>query len=333
MHSIKHQYIERATGSVRTERLYQDRVVLFFYGTVREHMPAVFRLLTNARTTRLLGYLNYDTRWGSGAARKFLRNHGVDLVECLDDPAGYDTPRKVFERRIRYWECRPLPTDARMVVAPADSRVLVGSFLEHSGLYLKDKFFAFEELLGHDKGEWRRAFAGGDYAVFRLTPEKYHYNHTPVAGVVRDCYALDGDFHSCNPGATMLVAQPYSKNRRVVTVIDTDIPGGTGVGLVAMIEVVALMIGEIVQCYSEVGYRDPVPVIPGMFVQRGYPKSLFRPGSSTTVLLFQPGRIQFAGDLVENRRRPDASSRYVARFSVPLVETDVTVRSAVAHRV
>ena len=31
---------------------------------------------------------------------------------------------------------------------------------------------------------------------------------------------------------------------------DTDIPGGSHVGFVAMIEVVALMIGDIVQCYS-----------------------------------------------------------------------------------
>ena len=65
------------------------------------------------------------------------------------------------------------------------------------------KFFTFEELLSRDKGEWLRAFEGGDFAVFRLTPEKYHYNHTPVAGRVVDFYAIDGAYHSCNPGAVM----------------------------------------------------------------------------------------------------------------------------------
>jgi phosphatidylserine decarboxylase len=44
------------------------------------------------------------------------------------------------------------------------------------------------------------------------------------------------------------MVRPYSKNKRVVTIIDTDVEGGTGIGLVAMIEVVALMIGDIVQC-------------------------------------------------------------------------------------
>jgi hypothetical protein len=68
------------------------------------------------------------------------------------------------------------------------------------------------------------------------------------------------------------LATPYSKNKRVVTVIDTDVGGGTGVGWVAMIEVVALMVGDIVQCYSQSEYKNPRPVETGMFLQCGYPK-------------------------------------------------------------
>jgi phosphatidylserine decarboxylase len=129
----------------------------------------------------------------------------------------------------------------------------------------------------------------------------------------------------------MRVATPYSKNRRVVTVIDTDVPDGTRAGVVAMIEVVALMIGEIVQCYSRAGYDDPQPVTPGMFVERGRPKSLFRPGSSTTVLVFEPGRVRFAPDLLGNQLRPGVQSRYALALGRPLTETDVRVRSPVAY--
>jgi hypothetical protein len=57
-----------------------------------------------------------------------------------------------------------------------------------------------------------------------------------------------------------------------------------------MIEVVALMIGEVVQCYSDVRYENPQPIKPGMLLRRGQPKSLYRPGSSTDVVVFQPGR-------------------------------------------
>lgn len=223
-----------------------------------------------------------------------------------------------------------MPTGSGLVVSPADARVIVGSFRETSVLFLKDKFFGFEEMLGADRPAWLAAFEGGDFAVFRLTPDKYHYNHLPVSGVVADVYELDGTYHSCNPGAVVSMVTPYSKNRRTVTVIDTDVPGGSKVGMVAMIEVVALMIGEIVQCYSESGYDDPRPLARRMFVQAGQPKSLYRPGSSTDVLLFQKDRIAFATDLTTNLHRPSVESRFSAGFERPLVETEVRVRSLIA---
>jgi phosphatidylserine decarboxylase len=199
------------------------------------------------------------------------------------------------------------------------------------GFWLKTKFFTYEELLGTDKREWLHAFAGGDFAIFRLTPEKYHYNHAPVAGRVVDFYAIDGACHSCNPGAVIELATPYSRNKRFVTVIDTDVPGGTGVGLVAMIEVVALMIGEVVQAYSDERYDVPQPMQLGMFLRKGVPKSLYRPGSSTDVLLFQRGRIRFDDDIVANMRRQGVASRFTRGFGVPLVETDLAVRSSIAR--
>jgi phosphatidylserine decarboxylase len=216
------------------------------------------------------------------------------------------------------------------VLSPADSRILIGSFDSQSPLLIKDKFFRYEEMLGEDKSRWLTAFDQGDFAIFRLTPDKYHYNHVPVSGKVVDIYELDGHFHSCNPGAIVKVVTPYSKNRRVVTIIDTDLPGGSNVGLVAMVEVVALMIGEIEQCYSEREYDTPVPVEPGMFLKKGQPKSLYHPGSSTDVLIFQKNRIQFSEQIKENLRHQQAKNRFGQAFNQPLIETDVAVRSLIA---
>jgi phosphatidylserine decarboxylase len=144
-----------------------------------------------------------------------------------------------------------------------------------------------------------------------------------------EAYKIDGACHACNPRVVLEVATPYSKNRRTVTIIDTDVPGGSGVGLVAMVEVVALMIGRVRQCYSEYRYDDPEPVRPGLFVARGQPKSLFEPGSSTVVVLFQRGRVRWVDDLLINQRRP-ARSRYSLVLGQPLIETDAQVRSLLA---
>jgi phosphatidylserine decarboxylase len=325
-----HQYIDRRTGRVCAERLFGDSVVRWLYDDVRENAPALYRMTISSRVSSILGFLNYDFPWALSGNQDFLRECGINLTECLDPPETLNTARKFFERRIRYWECRPRSDDDDVVLSPADARVLTGSLNETSALYLKGKFFDLEELIGQNKKEWRSAFDGGDFAVFRLTPDKYHYNHTPVAGTVRDFYEVRGRYHACNPSAVVTEVTPYSKNARAVTIIDTDTPGGTRVGMVAMIEVVALMIGQVTQCYSRERYDDPQPISLGMFVERGCPKSLYRPGSSTDVLLFERGRIRFDDDLIHNLRRGDAQSRFSQGFGRPLVETEVTARSRIA---
>ncbi len=331
--TMKHQYIDRKTRQVRTENLKADSVINAVYSPIRENSSFLFQLMISARMSSLIGAVSYDWPFFKPPAdtRRFLAAQGIDLSEVAGDPAELDTLRKVFERKIRYEHLRPMPEDADAVVSPADSRLLVGSFSEGSAIFIKGKFFDFSELIGRDKPHWLDAFDQGGFAVTRLTPDKYHYNHTPVAGTVLDIYEIDGHFHSCNPGAVVREVTPYSKNRRVVTIIDTDVPGGTGCGLVCMVEVVAMMIGKIVQCYSRKGYENPQAVMPGLFMKKGYPKSLYRPGSSTTIVIFQKQRIRFSKDLLENQMRTDVSSRFSVGFGRPLVETEVSVRSGIGR--
>ena len=328
-----HQYIERGSGNVRDERLYWDSAIRFLYSPVREKAPRLFAAMTSPRMSSFLGFLNYDSfvgRYFSGG-RRFMLSCGMDWTECLDDPDDLRTLAQIFERRIRYWERRPMSKDERAMVAPADSRLVCGSFEVGTPLFIKGKFFDLEELFGG--GDWWRRFADGDWAVFRLTLDKYHYNHAPVAGVVKDFFVLDGACHACNPSAVVAVVTPYSKNRRHVTLIDTDVPGGSQVGMVAMVEVAALMIGDIVQCYSDEKYASPKPMTRGLFLRRGAPKSRYRPGGSTDVLLFERGRVRMSPDLVRAQQRSDVTSRFSLAFRAPLAETEVRVRSTIAERV
>ena len=326
-----HQYIERGSGRVVTEKLAADRLVRSLYSTVREKAPLLFRMLTSPFASSVLGMARYGMLpGGSRRACAAARSLGVDLDECRDPRSATRSMRALFERQIRFEARRPLPADPRAVVSPADARCGIGSFRRQSGLFLKEKLFSFDELFGEPDRGWRTVFRDGDFAVFRLTPDKYHYNHVPADGEVLDLYEIDGANHSCNPGAVTAFVNAYSKNRRVVTVFDTDRPGGAGVGRVAMVEVTALMIGEVVQRYSDRGYSKPRSVRPGMILKRGQPKSLFRPGSSVDVLIFERGRTRFAADLVRNSRRTDAISRFSEAVGRPFVETDVQVRSLLA---
>ncbi len=248
----------------------------------------------------------------------------ADSKHSLGERAAREAARRfLFTSLLISWANR------RFGLLESGQRALVGSLQESSGLFLKQKFFSFPELLG-ESSAWRHSFEGGDYAVFRLTPEKYHYTHSPVSGRVLDIYSVEGRYYSCNPSAAVRLLTPFSKNCRVVTILDTDCAGGTAIGRVAMIEVVALMVGRIEQRYSECGYENPQSVEKSMFLRTGSPKALFRPGSSTVVLLFQPHRVHFANDLVENQQRGGVQSRFSVLLGTPLIETDVAVRSLLA---
>ncbi len=334
MNSYTHQYIDRETGLVRTEALFADSLLSWMYCGAREKARWLFNALTSSGFSKFLAWMHYDMH--QHLTRKqinhAMRELGIHSREIADDVSGYRSLRDIFERKIRYADFRPMPDAPGAVLSPADARVLIGSFSTTSAVFIKEKFFDYAELIGMDRLNWLSRFEQGDFAVFRLTPDQYHYNHAPVSGVVADHYEISGRYHSCNPGAVVQEVTPLSKNRRIVTVIDTDTGTGTRIGCVAMVEVVAMMIGDIVQCYSDTAYDDPKGILTGMQLKKGQPKSLFRPGSSTTVLIFEKDRIRFSDDLWRNMFRRNVSSRFSQGFGMPLVETDVRVRSEIGQR-
>ena len=437
---MQHQYIDRRTGNVRTEPLFKDHMVNFFYSRVRENAGFCFNLMICGRSTALLSYLTFDFSFNRNRekAKRFIQELNIDMSETILPPERFFSARQVFERQIKYWKYRPMlpmsrfpeiheaeqgvfssipgrecrqaqaygncqahglnplqynkhgglppqsknenllktspyvdfhinqhalsgttknenllktsayadfhiknngrpacqaygehscPEDDEIVVSPSDSKVLVGSLKPGKALFIKEKFFQYQELI--EKEKWLQCFKNADFAIFRLTPNEYHYNHAPVSGKIADFYEISGKYHSCNPGAVVREVTPYSKNERVVTVINTDVKGGTNIGMVAMIEVTAMMIGRVDQCYSHQYYDDPCDMKTGMYIKKGQPKSIFRPGSSTVILLFEPGRIAFSSDIVRNMYRPDAKSRFTVWFGSPLVETSVRVREEI----
>lgn len=106
---IPHQYVRRECGGVMTEDLFADRIVNFLYSSARESAPLLFRALTGRRASKLLGMANFDLPLTASLMgnRRFLERNGVDLSECADPPEGFTTPRKIFERKIRYWDAVP----------------------------------------------------------------------------------------------------------------------------------------------------------------------------------------------------------------------------------
>jgi len=148
-----------------------------------------------------MGALNYEGFLSQKIKGRLdlFTSKGIDLRECLDPPAQLDTLKKNLRKKDPLLGMPSMPNDPGAVLSPSDARMLFGSFCETSGLFLKGKFFAFEELIAANKKKWREALQEGDFAIFRLTRRSITTTTRRCPGKVVDFYHIPGSYHACNP--------------------------------------------------------------------------------------------------------------------------------------
>jgi phosphatidylserine decarboxylase len=343
---VTHQYVERYRNTTVDERLLADHIIRFLYHRARETPGWLLDALASARVTDALAHWQFDRTLRNPKLAIEYAAHRLMIreSETVDGFGSMRTFRDLFERQIRYWDVRPLPSDPTAIVSPADGKLLPFAAFDRDTLPIKEKFVRVADLLGgidswrHDRAEVSRgrAFSETTLApiagvIVRLTPDVYHYTHAPVSGRVLHQETIEGRFHSCNPTALIRFAGSYAFNRRVVTVYDTDVALGTQVGIVAQVDVAAMMIGQIESRYSENRYAAPRALRVGDFVPRGAPVSMFRPGSSTSIVMWDGRRAALSRELIANSSRADLRSRFSDWLQKPWAETQVSVRQAISE--
>jgi phosphatidylserine decarboxylase len=340
-----HQYVESFRNAAANEELLADQVIRFLYSRRREEPGFLLNALGSGAVTDALAHWQFDRRLRE--PKRMIENvaHRMMIRES-ETVAGFAhmrTLRDLFERQIRYWDVRPLPEASNVIVSPADGKLLPFAAFRNDSLPIKTKFVRIDELLG-GRNPWSRyaqdanatqRFSQSSIArlsgvIVRLTPDVYHHTHAPVAGRVVRHETIDGKFHSCNPSALTRFTGSYAFNRRTITVYDSDVAGGSQVGLVAQIDVAAMMIGQIESRYSAVRYNNARALAVGDFVPRGAPVSLFRPGSSTSIVLWDAHRASIDASLIANSQRRDLQSRFSDWLGQPWVETRVAVRQPIS---
>jgi phosphatidylserine decarboxylase len=242
--------------------------------------PLLFRLLNNRYVCGL--YQRYQGL--SGSRRRiapFIARYGIDPTEIerpLDEYASFNA---FFCRRLKEG-ARPFPAEPGRLGSPGDGKLLVQP--ELSGdleLPVKGVRAPLDRLVGSPEEAAR--YRGGAAAVLRLAPYDYHRFHFCDGGDAGEPRVIGGGYHSVNPIALARVPDVFARNKRAVSAVDSD-----AFGRVLYIEVGAFNVASIVQSYD------------AGRVARGQEKGYFQFGGSTIVLLFEPGRVRFDGDLVRD---------------------------------
>lgn len=246
------------------------------------------RLALEALVKRPLFSQWYGWRMNRPASRRkvlpFIRTYGLDANEFADPPESFRSFNDFFYRRLKPG-ARPVDQDSCAVAFPADGRHLGFSDASQiAGVFVKGQSFELPRLLNEPALAAR--YAKGAVVLSRLCPVDYHRFHFPVAGRVSETRLLDGPLYSVNPIALRRKLAYLWENRRTITTIETE-----KFGTVLMLEIGATNVGSIVQTYQ-----------PGATVAKGAEKGYFRFGGSSTLLLFEPGRVKLADDLLEQSR-------------------------------
>ncbi len=270
------RFVDRHTGRIEEEQIYGESFLRWTYGTWSG------RLALEALAKRALFSRWYGWRMKRPASRAriapFVKAYGLDPEESARPPGEYESFNAFFCRALRPG-ARPV-ADAD-VVFPADGRHLgIPELGAEDRIFVKGQRLDLAGLLG-DR-ELAARYVGGAAILSRLCPVDYHRFHFPVGGTPGEAREIPGPLYSVSPLALRKRISIFWTNRRMLTLIQTE-----NLGQVAMFEIGATCVGSIVQRFT-----------PGVPVGKGDQKGWFEFGGSSTMMLFEPGKVRLSDDLV-----------------------------------
>jgi len=181
------------------------------------------------------------------------------------------------------------PMDNTVVTSPADCTfkatypVAADSTIPEFTIKKTHKFASIQDLL--ESRAYKEAFANGIFVHYFLGPYSYHRFHTPVAGIVRECYPVRGlvylevnlsDNQFDAPDSSQ-GGYEFAQARGIVTIDTTGSPYGD-LGIVTVIPVGMCQV-------SSVNMIAPV----GSTALKGDEFGYFLFGGSDIIVLLQQG--------------------------------------------
>ncbi|MCL4158593.1 UNVERIFIED_CONTAM: hypothetical protein GTU68_029972 [Idotea baltica] len=276
-------YYDRYRDETCVEKIYGEKALRWTYGTLGGRV-SLNALVKRAAFSRWYGW-KMDRPSTRQKIVPFIKNFELDATEFVRDVEDFENFNEFFFRELKP-EARPIDSDASSIVFPADGRHLcVPDLSRCEGLFVKGEMFDLATLVGDT--QLAEQYAEGSLLLSRLCPVDYHRFHFPAAGVPGATRLINGPLYSVNPIALRQNIQILATNKRCLTELETE-----SFGKVLVMEIGATCVGSICQTYRE-----------GAFAEKGDEKGYFRFGGSSTITIFEPGRIKFDTDLVENSQQ------------------------------
>lgn len=240
------KYIDRRTGTEKTEKVYGKLFIDLLYGTNIFSQLLSFFLLPLFSRVRSLSQLYgaiQKSRWSRRKVKPFIQKFHVDAKEFLDPVESFQSFNDFFIRKLKPTS-RPITPGSDVAILPADARYLAYENIDDvDGFYVKGKKYSLETLL-QDRS-LAETYAKGAMVIARLAPVDYHRFHFPIACLPEEPRLIEGKLFSVNPIALQQNVHIPTENKRAVTHLRTQ-----HCGTVLFIEVGATYVGTIHQTFT-----------------------------------------------------------------------------------
>ncbi|MFT3991826.1 MAG: archaetidylserine decarboxylase [Luteolibacter sp.] len=271
------RYFNRHNDTMETEQVYGEGFLQWTYGNPFGGIALdafVKRPFFSAWYGRKM-----STPKSASRVRPFIETYGLDPEDFSDSPSSYRSFNEFFFRKLKP-SARPVDADPDSVVFPADGRHLgFEKASEIQGVFVKGQKFDLTGLLG--SAELAEKYRDGALILSRLCPVDYHRFHFPVAGIPGETKLIPGPLFSVSPIALRRKLAYLWTNKRTITKLETE-----RFGTVLLLEIGATCVGTIGQTFT-----------PGQAVEKGAEKGYFAFGGSSTITIFEPGRVKLETDL------------------------------------
>lgn len=269
-------FFNRYTSRIEQEAIYGEAPLRFAYEN------PVGRALLELIVKRAAFSRWYGWRMNKPASSSrilpFLEKYKLDASEFADPVDSFRSFNEFFFRKLKP-AARPIAAEG--VIFPADGRHLgFQNVASVPGVFVKGQHFDIPSLLGDPALAAR--YKEGTLVLSRLCPVDYHRYHFPCAGTPGAPRLINGPLYSVSPVALRRRLNYLWENKRVLTELVTP-----DLGTVLLIEIGATNVGSIAQTFT-----------PGQPVAKGAEKGFFKFGGSSTITLFEPGKVQLAADLL-----------------------------------
>lgn len=274
----KIQFYNRYSQQMETEQVYGESFLKWAYGNPLGKL-ALHSFVKRPAFSRWYGK-RMDHPNTKSKVGPFIDDYALDTEEFADEPNSFSTFNEFFYRKLKP-DARPIADSD--IVFPADGRHLGFSNIDDiPGFFVKGQTFDIHQLL--DDPDLSSRYAGGSLVLSRLCPVDYHRFHFPVSGTAGETRLINGPLFSVSPIALARNLAYLWQNKRTVTQIKTE-----SMGTVLMLEIGATCVGSILQTYGQ-----------DQHVKKGDEKGYFAFGGSSTITVFEPGKVKLASDLLEN---------------------------------